>query len=92
MPAIDQRTEIAFERILLATDFSPTADIATAYAVGLARRFSSTLELTNVIDLSATAPSVDVLIGARCPSTDRRGTPAAGGGWDLRSEGHEEDH
>jgi nucleotide-binding universal stress UspA family protein len=63
VPAIDQRTEIAFERILLATDFSPTADIATAYAVGLARRFSSTLELTNVIDLSATAPSVDVLIG-----------------------------
>ncbi|WP_433964881.1 universal stress protein [Tunturiibacter gelidiferens] len=63
MPAIDQIAEVGFDRILLATDFSPTADIPAAYAVALARRFSSTLELTNVIDLSPAVPSVDVLIG-----------------------------
>jgi nucleotide-binding universal stress UspA family protein len=73
MPMLEKRAEIAFDRILLATDFSPAADVAAAYAVALARRFSSTLELTNVIDLSATVPSVDVLIRPALDAVRRLG-------------------
>ena len=50
------------ERILLATDFSSVAEVATAYAVGLARHFSSTLEAAYVIDLSSADPTLDVLM------------------------------
>jgi nucleotide-binding universal stress UspA family protein len=50
------------ERILLATDFSSVAQVATAYAVGLARHFSSTLEVAHVIDLSSADPTLDVLM------------------------------
>lgn len=63
MLATNAHKAITFDRILFATDFSPASFIATSYAVGLARRFSSTLELTNVIDLSITARAVDVLLG-----------------------------
>jgi nucleotide-binding universal stress UspA family protein len=57
MRTIDVQTQISFKRILLATDFSPCAEIAQAYAVGLARHDSSTLELTTVVKL----PSLDAL-------------------------------
>jgi nucleotide-binding universal stress UspA family protein len=50
------------ERILLATDFSSVAEVATAYALGLARHFSSTLEVAHVIDLSSADPTLDVLM------------------------------
>lgn len=70
---VNVRAGITFDRILLATDFSPTADIAATYAVGLARRFSSTLELTNVIDLSATIPSIDVLMDPALDAVRRSG-------------------
>jgi nucleotide-binding universal stress UspA family protein len=49
MPVSDVRAEIALDKILLATDFSPAAEIAASYAIALARRFSSTLELTTAI-------------------------------------------
>lgn len=45
-------TQVRFERIMLATDFSPAAEIAQAYAVGLALHDSSTLEIATVVDLS----------------------------------------
>lgn len=57
MRTIDLHTEVKFERILLATDFSADAEIAQAYAVGLAMHDSSTLELTTVITL----PSLDAI-------------------------------
>ena len=57
MRTIDLQTQISFQRILLATDFSPCAEIAQAYAVGLARHDSSALELTTVVKL----PSLDAL-------------------------------
>jgi nucleotide-binding universal stress UspA family protein len=61
MRTIDVHTPIKFGRILLATDFSPTAKIAQAYAVGLAMHDSSILELATVIDLSFTLPAMDVV-------------------------------
>lgn len=61
METIDLQTEITFERIMLATDFSPAAEIARAYAVGLALQESATLEVATVIDLSLTLPSMEVI-------------------------------
>lgn len=55
MRTIDLQTQIKFERILLATDFSAGAEIAQAYAVGLALQDGSTLELATVVTL----PSLD---------------------------------
>jgi nucleotide-binding universal stress UspA family protein len=57
MRTIDLQTQIKFERILLATDFSACAEVAQAYAVGLARHDASTLELTTVVKL----PALDAL-------------------------------
>jgi nucleotide-binding universal stress UspA family protein len=57
MPTIDTRPKSGFERILLATDFSLAANVALAYAIRIAQRYLSTLELTTVIDLSMTASS-----------------------------------
>ncbi len=57
MRAIDLHTQIKFERILLATDFSPIAGIAQDYAVGLAMHDSSTLELATVVNL----PSLEAI-------------------------------
>jgi len=57
------KSSVFFNKILLATDFSPSANIATEYAIGLSRRFSSTLELVTTIDLSIAVPCLDGLSG-----------------------------
>jgi nucleotide-binding universal stress UspA family protein len=57
MRTIDLQTQIKFKRILLATDFSRGAEIAQAYAVGLALQDESALELTTVVTL----PSLDAI-------------------------------
>jgi nucleotide-binding universal stress UspA family protein len=56
MRTIDLQTQIRFERILFATDFSAGAEIAQAYAVGLALQDESTLELTTVVTLPTLDP------------------------------------
>jgi nucleotide-binding universal stress UspA family protein len=73
MPTMDRRAEITFDKILVATDFSPVAEVATAYAIGLARRFSSSLELTNIVDLARTVPSIEVPIGPAIDAAKQRG-------------------
>ena len=62
MPVTEICSGTRLERILLATDFSAVAEVATAYAVGLARHFSSMLEAAHVIDLSSADPTLDVLM------------------------------
>ena len=57
MRTIDLQTQIKFEQILLATDFSAGAEIAQAYAVGLALQDGATLQLTTVVTL----PSLDAI-------------------------------
>jgi len=57
MRTIDLKTQIKFERILLATDFSAGAEIAQAYAVGMALQDGSALELATVVTL----PSLDAI-------------------------------
>ncbi len=62
MPVLDVSTEIAVRRILLATDFSTAAEVASGYAKALACRFGSTVELTNVLNLSSAATSDETLV------------------------------
>jgi nucleotide-binding universal stress UspA family protein len=50
MPVLQERVSVSVETILLATDFSPASEKATAYAKALARRFSSTVEIAHVFD------------------------------------------
>ncbi len=52
MPVIGDQAGLMLDRIVLATDFSASADKAAGYAQGLAKRFSSSLSLAHVLDLS----------------------------------------
>jgi nucleotide-binding universal stress UspA family protein len=63
MPIAEQATELALNRILVATDFGPAAEVATNYAAILARHFASALTLAHVIDLSLAAPSEAAMAG-----------------------------
>ena len=92
MSAIDVQAPVHFERILLPTDCSGEATVALHYAVGLCRQFSSHLELANVIDLSHTFPTLDVLSGPALDAIRRTGEEdlrriAAGIHVDRRSAG-----
>jgi nucleotide-binding universal stress UspA family protein len=51
------------DRIMLATDFSPAAEKAAGYAQALAKRFSSNVTLTHVIDLSYATPAEETFVG-----------------------------
>jgi nucleotide-binding universal stress UspA family protein len=62
MQVKDVLPEVAFNRILFATDLCPTSEAAATYAAALARRYSANLEITNVIDLSITVPSIDTIM------------------------------
>ena len=62
MTLTETHSAVRFERILFATDLCPRTATAATYAAGLARRFSSTLELAHVIDLSITTPAIDVVM------------------------------
>jgi nucleotide-binding universal stress UspA family protein len=41
MKTLDAKTRVSLENILFATDFSPAANVALPYALGIARRFGS---------------------------------------------------
>lgn len=58
MPVIGERYRINLERIMVTTDFSPAADRAVQYAAALARRFDSTLDLVNVLDLATNGSDI----------------------------------
>lgn len=63
MPVIGDQVGIALDRIVLATDFSPVSEKAAGYAQGLAKRFSSTLTLAHVVDLSVATRSEEAVVG-----------------------------
>ncbi len=60
MPVIGQRPEITLDDIVFATDFSPASKRAAAYAVAIARRYSSRLHVVSVVDLNIPMPSGEV--------------------------------
>lgn len=63
MPVIENGPTIALDHIMIATDFSPASEAAVTYAAALARRFSSRLTVTNVIDLSVATRSDAAVVG-----------------------------
>lgn len=73
MPIIDVRAEIDIPIILLATDVSASSQLAAAYAKALAHRFSSTVELTHIVDLSVAEASDSTLIGLAIDERRREG-------------------
>jgi nucleotide-binding universal stress UspA family protein len=48
MKLLDARTRVAWENILVATDFSPFSEAALRYAAAIARRYKSTVHLAHV--------------------------------------------
>jgi nucleotide-binding universal stress UspA family protein len=62
MPVIGDQVGLTLDRIVFATDFSPASELAAGYALGLAKRFSSSLTLAHVVDLSA-ATSIEDEVG-----------------------------
>jgi nucleotide-binding universal stress UspA family protein len=63
MPVIGDQVGLILDRIVLATDFSPVAEKAAGYAQGLAKRFSSSLTLAHVVDLSVATRSEQAIVG-----------------------------
>ncbi len=48
MKLLDARTRVAWENILVATDFTPFSEAALRYAAAIARRYNSTVHLAHV--------------------------------------------
>jgi nucleotide-binding universal stress UspA family protein len=63
MLAIGDQIGLTLDRVVLATDFSPASEKASGYAQGLARHFSSSLSVAEVIDLTELSPCADVMVG-----------------------------
>ena len=53
MTIIDNQIAVNLDAILLATDFSPSAQTAQVYAQALAHRYQSTMRVVHVVDLGA---------------------------------------
>ena len=53
MTNLEPRTEIALNNILFATDFSPASEAAFTYAVAIADRYHSKLNVAHVISIEA---------------------------------------
>jgi nucleotide-binding universal stress UspA family protein len=63
MPVIGDQIGLSVDRVVLATDFSPVSERATDYAEAIAKRFSSTLTVANVVDLSVATRSEKAVVG-----------------------------
>jgi len=63
MSVTGDQINLIIDRVLLATDFSVASDIAAKYACAVAKRFSSTVTLANVIDLTITSRSEVAVAG-----------------------------
>lgn len=74
MPVIGDQVGLTLDRIILATDFSPVAEKASGYARALAQRFSSSLSVAHVIDLSVATLSADAVVGLPLDEMRRAGT------------------
>jgi nucleotide-binding universal stress UspA family protein len=77
MRVIGDQVGLTLDRIVFATDFSPSAERAAGYAQGLAKRFSSSLSLAHVVDLSVTTRLEPAVVGIpieamRCWSAEKQ--------------------
>lgn len=71
MSVTGDEINLIVERILLATDFSMASEVAANYARAIAKRFSSTVTLANVIDLSMASRS-EVAVASQLIAEMRR--------------------
>lgn len=63
MPLIEERVSVSLKKILLATDFSPGSEKASAWARALAHRFSSHVELAHIFDPSVVTSYEEAIVG-----------------------------
>jgi nucleotide-binding universal stress UspA family protein len=63
MPLIEQPVAVSLKKILVATDFSPASEKASAWARALARRFSCEVELAHVFDPSVVTSHEEAIAG-----------------------------
>lgn len=70
MPVIGDQVGLTIDRIVLATEFSPSSEAATDYAKNVAKRFSSSLTVAHVVDLSIATRSEQAVVGV--PIDDMR--------------------
>lgn len=63
MAIMGMQPTVALDEIVVATDFTPASDVATAYGLALAKHFSANLTMAHVVDLSVGARSGDALLG-----------------------------
>ena len=59
MTVLGKRVEIDLDNIVLATDFSSTAEKASLYAQSLARRYRAMVHLVHIVDISQLAKAPD---------------------------------
>jgi nucleotide-binding universal stress UspA family protein len=62
MPLLQDPVALSLQKILVATDFSYASEKAAAYAVGIARRFNSKLEIANVFDPSVVVSYEEAIV------------------------------
>jgi nucleotide-binding universal stress UspA family protein len=63
MPIIETNAGLTLDCILVATDFTEASERASEYAESLARRFSSRMVLTHIVDLSIATQSEQAVVG-----------------------------
>jgi len=80
MSFIGDQIVLMVDRILLATDFSSASEVATGYARAVAKRFSSTLSLANVVDLSIATRSEAAVVSHQTVSERQTGLSRIPGG------------
>ncbi len=76
MPLIEDRVSVSLKKILLATDFSEASEKASVYAMALAHRFGSTIQIAHVFDPSAVTSQEEAVLGIpaakRLPTAQER--------------------
>jgi len=70
MPLIQEPVVVALNKILFATDFSPSSEKALSYARALALRFSAMIEIAHVFDPSVVTSYEEAIVGL--PLNERR--------------------
>lgn len=63
MPVIENNVGLQLENIVVATDFREGAAAAVDYACGLAKKYSPTLTIAHIVDLSIATRSEDSVVG-----------------------------
>ncbi len=75
MKLLEANTRVAWENILLATDFTPSSQVALQYAAAIARRYGSTVHLAHVASSEAQLQPASRKMAALLGASDLEGIP-----------------